>query len=109
MLSAKLIDWLVTGRLVASTKPVLHTKVQGQRLICMQRECDTLESKKRLTSQENGIRCGLMPDAMQPTSPKDDDQDGRSQPFEGLGVWVSPAKTIFAPHYASHGLVGNGS
>lgn len=50
-----------------------------------------------------------MPDAMQPTSPKDDDQDGRSQPFEGLGVWVSPAKTIFAPHYASHGLVGNGS
>ena len=36
-----------------------------------------LEGKKRLTSQENGIRCGLMPDAMQPTSPKDDDQDGR--------------------------------
>ena len=58
-----------------------------------------------------------MPHAMQPTSLKDDDQDdrrvGRSRSrvlWSGcLGVWVSPAKTIFAPHYTSHGLVGNGS
>ena len=55
--------------------------------------------KKKLASQENGIRCGLMPDAMQPTSLKDDDQDdrrvGRSR--SGISGSGSPVKTNL-PH-----------